>query len=700
MGCGPTKRILLIDADPAVHDDFRRILCAPPSGVDGRVAAESEAAAIVAPLLQDIEIDSANDGRGGLQRLQESLDRRCPHQLAVVGVGVAGEWDGVETVRQLWQHDATLPVVLCTAGREPAMREQIVRRLGWLDQFLFLSLPLDPIEVRQAVAAQLDRRLARQETTAEMASLQRSLQQMREEAADSARAKNEFVANVSHEMRTPMNAIIGFTRLLMREPLSAEQYRKLEYVYDAANDLLGLLNNVIDYAQLATGQKHLSDTAFKLDAVIRDLLAEYREEAVEKGLSIEYRIVEAVPDWLEGDVSCLRQVLGNLVSNAVKFTERGDIHILATLDEETERSATVRLVVNDTGIGIPADRQAVIFEGFSQVDGSTRRKYGGMGLGLAVCKQTVDLMGGQIGFRSTPGKGSSFWISSTFRKRVAGAADVADRVPVENRATPRHADGTAELFEPAVPRRNGKPRVLVAEDDPVNRTLAEMLLGRAGCLIDLAGNGHEVLALIREHDYDLVLMDIEMPEMDGLEAIEEIRRREARNGRHVPIVAMTAHTAIGERERCLASGVDRYLQKPVEPEVLLDVMQLYIHQFVDASCDRAAGVGIDDLGRPAADQIMRDCLQRLCRAWVEKNYDELEATAAAVKDLSLQIGAKSIADHALRVQLAARSSDARQAATAIERLQAALQSQGAAPMQALTVPCLSEGGDTHEIPDC
>jgi CheY-like chemotaxis protein len=185
-----------------------------------------------------------------------------------------------------------------------------------------------------------------------------------------------------------------------------------------------------------------------------------------------------------------------------------------------------------------------------------------------------------------------------------------------------------------------------------------------------------------------------MPEMDGFEAIAEIRRREASAGHHVPIVAMTAHAAPGGRERCLASGADRYLQKPVEPDVLLDVIQEYMHCIVDGPRGRRARCGPDDPGRLSADHVMQDCLQRLCQAWVERNYEALEEAAAAVKDLSLQTGAKSVADHALRVQLAARSSDVQQAATAIARLQAALQEQGAISLQTLTVPCPLRGDDT------
>lgn len=660
MGRGPSKRILLIDADPAVHADLREILCAGDLEGGDRPA---EPAAI----LQDLQLDAVCRGTEGLQQLRDALQEGRPYLAAVVDFQPSGEPHAVETVQQLWDEDPALPVLLltphdCTVGQ----REEIGRRLGQSDRFLFLSKPLAEEEVRRLVAVQLDRRMAQrkvQEMTAELYSLRRNVEQTREEAERAGRAKNEFMANISHEIRTPMNAILGFTRLLMKERPTEGQAEKLRYVHEAGTSLLNVIDNVLDYSKLTAGQLDFTMGPFNLDSVIWEVIEATRAAAHEKGLAVEYHIVEAVPRWLQGDKTRFRQILVNLVANAIKFTVEGTIHIQITPDEETEEDTTLRVVVTDTGVGIPAERQAVMFESFSQADGSLTRKFGGLGLGLAICKRLVDLMGGQIGFRSDPHQGSSFWLTVTLKKH-RGSHPAEPTTP----ARPMHEDAGG----PAA-KGDGKPRVLVADDDHLNRTLAEMLLTRAGCLVDLAGNGREALAVLNQAQYDLVLMDIDMPEMDGLETIEHIRSEETATGRRVPIVALTAHALSGDRQRCLDAGADEYVAKPFTPEELLGMVQRYLPVCLEPSGPQGTTAGSRaSAGRSDPPHTLNDYLQDLCAALSKENFHEVENSAGALKSLSLQTGLRPVADHAMRVQLAARSHDLKRTARAVQRLQAAL----------------------------
>jgi len=670
MGRGPGKRILLIDHDPAVHEEFRRILCGTDLSGDGLEIPRPSCA-------EGFEIDSATVGREGLLRVQQSLYQHRPYMLVIANAQLAGDWDGVHTVRQIWGQDPALPVLIGLAGdgpmpgRQAVNRAQIMRRLGSIDRFLFLPLPPQPDEVRQLVAAQVDRRLARLEVCAELDSLRRALDRTREQAEHAHQGKSEFMANVSHEIRTPISAILGFTRLLLKEPLGAEQSQKLRHVYDAALALSGLIDDVLDFSKLAAGQVGLAAAPFQLAALFRDVLKANQPAATQKGLALECRVLEAVPRWLHGDRACFRRILMHLVGNAVKFTETGAIHIQAALDEETAQTATVRVVVRDTGPGIPVARQSVIFDSFSQADGSPTRKFGGLGLGLAICRQLVELMGGQIGFRSAPGEGSSFWIALTFGKHQGDEPD--EPVTSSERATPSSAaNPPRRLGDPGPALRTAGPRVLVAEGDPLNRTLAEMLLSRAGCLVDLSGSGREAIGLLKHTHYDLVWLDIEMPETNGLEAIAQIRREQAAGGRRVPILAMTAHALPGDRQRCLQAGADECIPRSVSPDALLATLWRHLPGGLDP-----AGAAVQP-ATPCADRtpdspaVPAEHLRAMQRALRAREFHELEGMAGSVKSLSLQAGFRLAADHAMRVQLAARSSNAQQAASALRRLEASL----------------------------
>ena len=276
-----------------------------------------------------------------------------------------------------------------------------------------------------------------------------------------------------------------------------------------------------------------------------------RDPARHKGLTIDYFVEDSVPYWLRGDQRRLGQVLGNLVSNALKFTERGEIHVRVSLDEIHEADAVIRFVISDTGVGIPPERQQVIFDAFAQADGSSTRRFGGLGLGLSICKQLVDLMNGQIGFRSILGSGSSFWFTipmQVYSGTKAAAPDENDPagrtgqfgLTRREQSPDRGCEGGAKRFH-----------ILTADDDYLSRTLVEMLLGRVGCLVDTATNGREAIMLAAQSQYDLVLMDLQMPELDGISAIRKIRSNGSGLNRKTPIVALTAHSISSDRQRCL-----------------------------------------------------------------------------------------------------------------------------------------------------
>ncbi len=653
------KRILLIDAEPEVHDDFCRILCTADEAADGGPAPTA---------LEDLDIDIASHGPEGWMRVREALGEGRRYLLAIVDLRLTGEWGGAETVRRLWEEDAALPVLLCT-DRDclSADRREVSRELKQIDRFLLLPRPWDPDEVRQVVALQAERSLTRNELQEVTGELGRALKRAREEAEAAHRAKSEFMANISHEIRTPMNAILGFTRLLAKEPLSEGQLKKLRYVREAGTSLLAVIDNVLDYAKLTAGQLELSMAPFNLDAVFADVLEATQPKAHAKGLRVQHHTVTTVPRGLCGDRTRLRQILANLISNAIKFTERGTIHVQVTLDEQTEQTATLRVVVTDTGVGIPVERQAVIFDGFSQADGSSTRQFEGLGLGLSICRRLVDLMGGQIGFRSDPGRGSSFWVTLTFPRYLAeGAAGPADKGGTLSLGGAGDGE-TGDVSD----GRGRRPHVLVADSDQLNRTLAEMLLVRVGCLVDLAADSDETLAMLDQTRYDLVLMDVEMPEISGIAVIEQIRQAEASGSGHVPIVTLTARATDDDGGRYLQAGADEHIRKPFTPELLISTVCRYLPQCLEAADPQSSPPAAESARTP------EECLETLHEALEEENFQKLETCAGELRNLLLQQEAKATADHAMRVRLAARSGSLRQTAAALDRLHAILEEDGA-----------------------
>ncbi|MES2570147.1 MAG: ATP-binding protein [Verrucomicrobiota bacterium] len=375
----------------------------------------------------------------------------------------------------------------------------------------------------------------------------------KEEAEKATRAKSQFLANMSHEVRTPLNGILGVNAMLLEAPLPPEQKHLAETVQFSAETLLSIVNDILEFSKIEAGHLHLDSEGFDLPDLLESIVDLHSARADQKGVALALRIDPATPKTVHGDSGRLRQILNNLVSNAVKFSERGTVEIQAGAIE----ADYVRFAVIDQGIGISEEAQGHVFDAFVQADNSTTRHFGGTGLGLSICRQLVELMGGEIGVESALGKGATFWFTIRFQP----AAQTALKEPVE------------EIDDSGVRLGDRPLRVLLAEDNRVNRMVAIHQLITIGCEVESVENGEAALELLAHKEFDIVFMDCQMPIMDGYTATAEIRRRERDSKRHTWIIAVTANAMNGERERCMEIGMDDYLSKPFRRDELLKLVR-------------------------------------------------------------------------------------------------------------------------------